>query len=80
MLRKEKSTIRTTRLQRKKECGELPDRAAITKNFSQMNPDYDPIQDRRNTLKYVFRALFVGFLSAQLMQVRFHHIHERKLL
>lgn len=79
MLRKEKSTIRTTRLQRKKECGELPDRAAIPKNFSQMNPDYDPIQDR-STLKYVFRALFVGFVSAQLIQVRFHHIHERKRL
>lgn len=45
MLRKEKSTIRTTRLQRKKECGELPDRAALPKNFSQMNPDYDPIQE-----------------------------------
>ena len=35
---------------------------------------------KKKYTKIYFRALFVGFVSAQLMQVRFHHIHERKRL
>ena len=35
---------------------------------------------KKKYTKIYFRALFVGFVSAQLMQVRFHHIHETKRL
>ena len=31
---------------------------------------------KKKYTKIYFRALYVGFVSAQLMQVRFHHIHK----